>query len=707
VQQRGTARRHAPAAWLSRAALLLAVASTVIVIRGTDTLANPTQAELVLLASVAYLGMLAADHRFGGLTLGAVVAGGAVTAVAALSVPAHFTGDLWSYAMYGRIVAAHHASPYAELPAHFASDPMLAHVGRSWRHTSSVYGPAFTAFSAAAALVLGAAAQATRVFYQLVAIAALAGAAAVIWRRTRSAGAVAFLTVHPMIAMFIVSGARNDILVGLALLGAVVLAEGAHPLAGGVVAGVGALVKLTGVVGLVALAVTSFARGDRPAATRLALGGAGVVAFGYVLAGPAALFTPMATAGALYSRGSPWSLATALGEHVPAPHVALAVLAVLVVVVLARHARGPARDAVAATLTMLALGAAWALPGYVAWGLPTAALDHRSRIARISAAGGLVLLMAYEVIRHPISAGDLVDQAAPIAGPLAMVALVVALLATRAPTPTRSTTMTELAEQPSLGSGRTVGAGTLVILPTLDEAPNVATVLRRLLHAAPAAHVLVVDDGSRDGTTDIVESLAAEQPDRIRLVRRSGKAGLGPAYRFGFETGLAEGFDVLVEMDADLSHDPFDLPALLDAVDRGADLAIGSRYVDGGITVGWPKRREALSRLGGWYARGVLRSRVRDITSGYRAYRADLLRSIDLESVGASGYGFQIEMTHRAEQAGATIREVPIVFRERSAGASKMSAAIVGEALLMVPRLAARDRRPAAPSSPIAAGGAQ
>lgn len=707
MQQRGTARRHAPAAWLSRAALLLSAVSTVVVIRGTDTLANQTQVELVLLASVAYLAMLAADHRWGGLTIGAVAAAGAATAVVALSVPAHFTGDLWSYAMYGRIVAAHHASPYSVLPAHFPSDPMLYHVGRSWRHTFSVYGPAFTAFSAAAAFVLGAAAQATRVFYQLVAIAALAGAATIVWRRTRSAGAVAFLTVHPMIAMFIVSGARNDILVGLALLAAVVLAERRHPLGGGVVAGLGALVKLTGAVGLVALVVTAFARGDRRAAARLGLGGGGVIAFGYLLAGPDALFTPMATAGALFSRGSPWSLATSLGAHVPDPHLALAVLGVLVVVVLARHVRGPARDAVAGTLTMLALGAAWALPGYMAWALPTAALDHRSRLARISAAGGLVLLMVYEVIRNPISRGDVVYQAALIGGPLAMVALIIGLLSTRAPAPTRSTTMIDLAERLPAASGGTVGARTLVIVPTLDEAPNIATVLRRLFHVAPAAHALVVDDGSRDGTPEIVEGLAAELPGRIQLVRRDGPAGLGPAYRFGFDTGLAQGFDVLVEMDADLSHDPFDLPALLDAVDGGADLAIGSRYVDGGITVGWPKRREALSRMGGWYARRVLHSHVRDITSGYRAYRADLLRSLDLESVGTMGYGFQIEMTHRAEQAGARIREVPIVFRERTAGASKMSPAIVGEALLMVPRLAARDRHAPASASPLAVGGAR
>ena len=161
-------------------------------------------------------------------------------------------------------------------------------------------------------------------------------------------------------------------------------------------------------------------------------------------------------------------------------------------------------------------------------------------------------------------------------------------------------------------------------------------------------------------------------------------------------------------MDADLSHDPDDLPKLLGALARGADLAIGSRYVDGGDTVGWAKHREALSRAGGWYARHLLGSPVRDITSGFRAYRAELLEAIDLESLRTSGYGFQIEMTYRAEQAGAVIREVPIVFRERTAGASKMSLAIVGEALTMVPRLALRDRRvqAPAPAGTFATGGA-
>ncbi len=161
-------------------------------------------------------------------------------------------------------------------------------------------------------------------------------------------------------------------------------------------------------------------------------------------------------------------------------------------------------------------------------------------------------------------------------------------------------------------------------------------------------------------------------------------------------------------MDADLSHDPVDLPPILDAIADGSDLAIGSRYVDGGLTVGWPKRREALSRAGGWYARRALRCPVHDITSGFRAYRADLLRAMDLGSITSTGYGFQIEMTNRAHRVGAVITEVPIVFRERMAGTSKMSAGIAVEAMLMVARTAIRDRwrRPPATVETLTMGGA-
>jgi len=168
------------------------------------------------------------------------------------------------------------------------------------------------------------------------------------------------------------------------------------------------------------------------------------------------------------------------------------------------------------------------------------------------------------------------------------------------------------------------------------------------------------------------------------VLRRADATGLGSAYRAGFTWGLDRGYDVLVEMDADLSHDPKVVPTLLAALRQGADLAVGSRYVPGGGTVNWSMSRRAISRAGGGYARRMLRVPVRDVTSGFRAYRASLLRKIELDSVHAHGYGFQIEMTHRAHQLGADITEVPIVFKDREAGASKMSFGIVAEALTLV-----------------------
>jgi dolichol-phosphate mannosyltransferase len=693
-------------AWVSRATLGVAAVTTALAIAGASTLPNTVHVALVVTACGAYASMLAAEHRWGGLTIGLVGASGGLTVAVAMAGRAHFTGDLWSYAMYGRMVAAHHASPYSHVPANFPTDPILRHVGRGWRHTPSVYGPAFTALSAVAAVFTGAAAHTTRLFYQAVATAAVGASGLLIWRRTHSPAAVAFLTVHPMIAMFVLSGARNDILVGVAMLGAALLLERGHATSSGIAAGLGALVKLTGVVGLAALTVTALAHRAPRAAGRVLLGGGAVISLGYLAVGPSALFTPMRTAGALYSRASPWQLAHAADLRLPDPHVALAVLAGLVALVLLRHARGPISDAVAAPLAMLGLGASWVLPGYAAWALPTAALDHRSRVARLAAAGGLAVVLVYELLRNPIPHGDVLLQTVAIAGPLVIAVLVFGLALTRATRPNRSLPMPDPALldllRPPVPMLRT-----LVVVPTLNEEPNLTALLTRLRKAVPHAHVLVVDDGSADGTTELADALAASL-GQIRVLRRTGPRGLGPAYREGFALGLAEGFEVLVQMDADLSHDPLDLPALLTAIERGADLAIGSRYVEGGLTVGWPARRQALSRAGGWYARRLLGSSVQDITAGYRAYRADLLRALDLSSITATGYGFQIEMTDRATAIGARVVEVPIVFRERVAGASKLSPRIVAEAMVMVARTAVRDRRAPAPqpsaARPLAVG---
>jgi dolichol-phosphate mannosyltransferase len=231
----------------------------------------------------------------------------------------------------------------------------------------------------------------------------------------------------------------------------------------------------------------------------------------------------------------------------------------------------------------------------------------------------------------------------------------------------------------------------LVVIPTYTETAHIDEVLRRTRRALPDATVLVVDDNSPDGTADRVDALQRSLGD-LEVLRREGKQGLGAAYRAGFRAGLAEGYDVLIEMDADLSHDPAALPDLVRAIAGGADLAIGSRYVRGGSIPDWPLLRRAISKVGNTYARTMLRLPVHDATSGFRAYRADVLEDIDLDHVRADGYGFQVEMAYQVHTMGGHIAEVPIEFRDRTLGRSKMSMRIVVEALWLVTRWGARDR---------------
>jgi dolichol-phosphate mannosyltransferase len=224
---------------------------------------------------------------------------------------------------------------------------------------------------------------------------------------------------------------------------------------------------------------------------------------------------------------------------------------------------------------------------------------------------------------------------------------------------------------------------TLVIIPTFNEIESLPGVLARLRAACPAADVLVVDDASPDGTGQWADARAAED-SQVHVLHRRGKEGLGAAYIAGFGWGLERGYDVLVEMDADGSHRPEQLAYLLKAVDDGADLAIGSRWVKGGEVVNWPKRREALSRGGNLYVSIMLGLGIKDATAGFRAYRAKLLRRINLDHVQARGYGFQVDMSVRAVDLGARVAETPISFVERAAGQSKMSGNIVGEAMILV-----------------------
>ena len=223
---------------------------------------------------------------------------------------------------------------------------------------------------------------------------------------------------------------------------------------------------------------------------------------------------------------------------------------------------------------------------------------------------------------------------------------------------------------------------TLVVIPTYNERTNIEDAIAQLLAASADVDVLVVDDSSPDGTDRIVEQIASTS-ERVHLLVRPRKMGLGTAYITGFKWGLERGYEALVEMDADLSHNPAEVPHLLAALSK-ADLAIGSRYVDGGRVVNWGLARRLLSRTANLYVRFWLRLGVKDATSGYRAWRAAILPSLELETVRSEGYGFQIEMTRRLVRCHGSVLEVPITFHERAVGDSKMDSGIVVEALMSV-----------------------
>lgn len=230
----------------------------------------------------------------------------------------------------------------------------------------------------------------------------------------------------------------------------------------------------------------------------------------------------------------------------------------------------------------------------------------------------------------------------------------------------------------------------LVVIPTYNEAVTLPVILDRLNAAVPEADVLVVDDSSPDGTAEVAERRAADDA-RVHLLRRTAKQGLGAAYVAGFTWGLQRHYQAVVEMDADASHAPEQLPRLLAAL-GWADLVIGSRYVAGGAVVNWPAHRLLLSRGGNLYTRAALRLPVADATAGYRAYRRAALEAIDLDTVESAGYCFQVDMTRRIVAAGLRVAEVPITFTEREMGESKMTSAIVREALWRVTQWGLRDR---------------
>ncbi|MGY1750773.1 polyprenol monophosphomannose synthase [Modestobacter sp. SYSU DS0511] len=247
-----------------------------------------------------------------------------------------------------------------------------------------------------------------------------------------------------------------------------------------------------------------------------------------------------------------------------------------------------------------------------------------------------------------------------------------------------------------------VAGPVLVVIPTYEEVGNLGTVLDRLHAAVPGAHVLVVDDASPDGTGELADARAADD-ERVHVLHRAGKQGLGPAYVAGFRWAAEHGYAVVVEMDADGSHPPERLPALLAALAE-ADLVLGSRWVPGGRVLDWPRHRLAISRIGNLYTRWALRLPLADATGGFRAARADLLARLPFDQVASQGYCFQVDWAWRAVRSGARVVEVPITFSERTVGRSKMSGSIVGEALARVTwwgvldrladRLPGRVRRP-------------
>ena len=229
-----------------------------------------------------------------------------------------------------------------------------------------------------------------------------------------------------------------------------------------------------------------------------------------------------------------------------------------------------------------------------------------------------------------------------------------------------------------------------MILPTYREAANIRDALAGIRAAVGSATVVVVDDEGGDGTADLAERVGREL-GQVEVLRRDRKEGLASAYIAGFRWGMDRGYEVIVGMDADLSHDATALPRLLQAIGDGADVAVGSRYVPGGSTVNWPRGRRVLSRAGNWYASHILGTGVADMTSAFRAYRTEALAEVDLQALRAEGYGFLLELIHRLRQNGASIVEVPIVFADRIRGNSKMSPVIAVEAFRTVTEIAIQE----------------
>jgi glycosyl transferase family 87 len=412
------------------------VALVVCTVGSATTLVVGRWSAILLLASVAvalggYWWMVTAEARRPTLTLRAVVVAVAVVIGVAVTTVPRQSGDLWSYAMYGRIVAVHHASPYRHVPDEYPDDPMLRFVSPAWLHTGSVYGPTFVAFSAGVAPLAGDSATRTRLLYQATAALAVAGALVLVWRRTRSPAAIAWLGLNPVIGLQLVNGGRNDALIGLGVLGAILLAEREKLRASGFVTAVVTTIKATGLLAGAGLALWTWRRRGLRRASIFAAVTAVTVVGAYIAAGGTIALDPLRHAATQLSRGSVWSVFPRLGLPAISTTAAMVVTAAVVVVCLWRYTRDDSAEAGIAGPAAFLLAAPFVLPGYLGWVLPGAALRHNRRTARIIALQATLLVGAYEIFRTPMSGpvGDALSGAAGLLAPLLGIALLVAYLA--------------------------------------------------------------------------------------------------------------------------------------------------------------------------------------------------------------------------------------------------------------------------------------
>jgi len=431
-------RRQRPALytrarWCPSATLALGVCTVTTI---TVLLIGRSVPALVVIAGVAaalasYWLMVTVEGRRPSLTLRAVVVSLALVFGAALAAPPRETGDIWSYAIYGRMVAFHHASPYRNVPDDYPQDPMFPLVAPVWQHTGSVYGPVFTAFSAAVASLAGDSAVRTRLLYQLTAAVAVAGALVLVWRRTRSPAALAWLGLQPVVALQLVNGGRNDAMIGLGVLAAILLVERAKLRTSGLVTGLAAAVKATALLSGAGVALWLWRRHRlRRAAVFVAASGATLVG-AYALAGGTAALRPLDHATTQVSQGSIWEALPGLGLPMVPTTVAMIVTALVVFVSMGRHTSGDAAEAGIAGPAAFLLAAPYVLPGYLGWVLPGAALHHRSMSSRIMALQATLLVGAYALFRHrlPGTVGDALTASVGLMTSLLGVILLVTYLA--------------------------------------------------------------------------------------------------------------------------------------------------------------------------------------------------------------------------------------------------------------------------------------